>query len=232
MEIKKSYYAIIPANVRYDKGLTANSKLLYGEITALCNEKGYCWAGNQYFADLYGVSTVSISKWVRNLKDMGYVDVQMVYKAGSKQILNRYIRLASAGSKENFNTLPKETLIASQSKVKEPHKDKFKDNNTSNNTSNSKGGKSRFAPPTVEQVYSYILEKGYTSSAEAFIDYHTSKGWVVGKTGMKCWQAALRTWENNQKKWDKENENKQSNQQKSADYASLNNNYSKSIGML
>lgn len=46
----RSYYAIIPANIRYDTRLKANSKLLYGEITALCNEKGFCWASNDYFS--------------------------------------------------------------------------------------------------------------------------------------------------------------------------------------
>ena len=43
---KPNYYAIIPAEIRYDKKLTPNSKLLYGEITALANKEGYCWAGN------------------------------------------------------------------------------------------------------------------------------------------------------------------------------------------
>ena len=72
--MNKSYYAIIPANIRYDKRLTANAKLLYGEITALCNEKGYCWARNSYFSELYGVSKTSISNWISQLVEYNYIE--------------------------------------------------------------------------------------------------------------------------------------------------------------
>ena len=48
MENKKNYYAVIPAEVRYSKNLKANEKLMYGELTALANEKGYCYASNEY----------------------------------------------------------------------------------------------------------------------------------------------------------------------------------------
>ncbi|WP_233711133.1 conserved phage C-terminal domain-containing protein [Lederbergia citrisecunda] len=121
--MKKSYYAIIPANVRYDQEITPNAKLLYGEITALCNEKGYCWASNSYFADLYGVSKVSISKWINQLVDNGYLTSEIQYKDGSKEIFNRYLRIVNVPIKEKFNT---------------PIKDKFKDNNTViNNTTNN-----------------------------------------------------------------------------------------------
>lgn len=119
----KSYYAIIPANVRYDNNLRANSKLLYGEITALCNEKGYCWASNSYFANLYKVSKETISRWISELEKKGYVKIDLIYKEGTNQIINRYIRISHEPIDEIVNT---------------PIDEKVKDNNISfNNTSNT-----------------------------------------------------------------------------------------------
>ena len=73
MKDKPSYYAIIPAKVRYAKELTPNAKLLYAEITALAQKDGSCWASNKYFSDLYNVSTVTISRWVSSLVDNKFI---------------------------------------------------------------------------------------------------------------------------------------------------------------
>ena len=94
-EQQRSYYAIIPANVRYDKDLAPNAKLLYGEITALCSEKGYCWASNQYFAELYGVSVLSVKRWVNSLVTKGYVYRTLTYKPNSKEVDKRILSIDS-----------------------------------------------------------------------------------------------------------------------------------------
>lgn len=52
----------------------------------------------------------------------------------------------------------------------------------------------RFAPPTTEEVEAYIKEKGYTMDAQRFVDFYSSKGWMVGKTKMRDWRAAARGW--------------------------------------
>lgn len=106
MDEKRSYYAIIPANVRYDKSLSANAKLLYGEITALCNDKGYCWASNKYFADLYGVSVRSVRQWISVLEKHRYIKTKTTY---DEDCGKRYITIskdapASLPPEENFPT--------------------------------------------------------------------------------------------------------------------------------
>ena len=52
----------------------------------------------------------------------------------------------------------------------------------------------KFVPPTLEEVKAYCSEKGYSIDCERFIDFYTSKGWMVGKNKMKDWKASVRTW--------------------------------------
>jgi hypothetical protein len=88
----KGYYAHIPANVRYDQDLSANAKLLYGEITALTNHLGYCWATNGYFADLYQLSNRHISRMIGQLEAKGYILTEI--KMQGKQVIERRIFIA------------------------------------------------------------------------------------------------------------------------------------------
>lgn len=54
--------------------ISPNAKLLFGEITALCNKEGFCWASNSYFAKIYKVKNCTVSEWIRQLKEFGFID--------------------------------------------------------------------------------------------------------------------------------------------------------------
>ena len=89
-EIKNNYYAIIPATVRYNENLKPNEKLLYGEITALANSKGFCYANNRYFANLYRVTIHTVSQWISHLEKLGYINIELI-KDQKKEIRERRI---------------------------------------------------------------------------------------------------------------------------------------------
>ena len=56
-----------------------------------------------------------------------------------------------------------------------------------------------FSKPSIEKIQEYCQARKNNISAESFYDFYESKGWKVGKTPMKDWQAAIRTWEQNKK---------------------------------
>ena len=105
---RPGYYAVIPADVRYDDRIPANAKLLYGEISALTDMNGFCFAGNGYFAQLYGLSERTITSLIKSLKDNGHIEVDLK-KDGSGKIISRriWLRVSVANGQpveENFYT--------------------------------------------------------------------------------------------------------------------------------
>ena len=168
-----SYYAVIPANVRYDTRLRANEKLLFGEITALTNVRGYCWASNKYFAELYNVTAQAVSKWISHLKECGYVNVEYIYKNETKEIENRIIKLVSTNDSEvstNDSEVSTNNLGVSTNGL-EGYQQKIKENNTvSNNTTNKKKvSKTAKRQSYDEQIEAYTDNEDLRQALKAFI---------------------------------------------------------------
>lgn len=168
-ENQKSYYAIIPANVRYDKELQMGARMLYGEITALCNEKGYCWANNNYFAELYGVSKTTISIWINKLIEKGYLYSEITYKKDSKEVLSRHLKIISTPIQENLHTPIQEILYTPIRNLIYPIQENLKDNNTINNTINNMSD-------DFEKIWEIYPKKENKNTA--FKHY---KAWLKGK---------------------------------------------------
>lgn len=145
MEEKPSYYSILTADIRYDKNLSANEKILYSEITALMGKNGVCWATNKYFAELYNVSKETVSRWIKNLNNLGHICVQVVRDVRTNEVIERTITLPtieiikSIGIDENVNTPPLKIINT-------PPLKNVKENNTSNNNT------------SINNIYSEVLD--------------------------------------------------------------------------
>ena len=132
-ENKVSYYAIIPASVRYDEELTDKAKLLYGEITALSNKEGYCFATNKYFANLYKCTNRAIQNAISKLQENGYIHVVIEDNYQRKIYLT-----SSMGYEKNFIGGYENKFIGGYEK-----------NFTNNNINNNK----------LDSFFNYIINK-------------------------------------------------------------------------
>lgn len=89
-----SYYGILPAHIRYSREVEFGAKVLYSEITALTNERGYCFASNDYFSMKYGVTPKTITTWVQSLERATFVIVDIDQKRDHKRRI--YVSLDAA----------------------------------------------------------------------------------------------------------------------------------------
>ncbi|KAF0362556.1 helix-turn-helix domain-containing protein [Pediococcus acidilactici] len=151
---KPNYYSITPAVVRYDKSLPMGARFMYGEITALTKKDGYCWAGDAYFAELYEVKKATIQNWLRALEQKGYITRERVYKDGTKQIKNRYIKIFDTPMQNNLGTYtknfdnPTQNNLGTYAKnIENPMQNNLRDSITSTTTSNNTNNNKPSKPP-------------------------------------------------------------------------------------
>ena len=123
------YYSVIPATVLYNKELKANEKLLYAIITSLACKEGYCFASNKYLAEKLDVNPKTVSSWISDLRDRGFIIVELI-RNENKQIIQRRIYI-------NDSPYPLNNGYQNQSKNGQAIHQKVEDNVIRNNIKNN-----------------------------------------------------------------------------------------------
>lgn len=143
------FWAVLPANVRYDRELTPNEKILYTEITAMTQAVGYCYASNKYFASLYGVAENTIRRYIQHLREQGYIQVVM---EGNERRIYQVLKapeIPEDGALKNergahpVSGALKNERGPAQNRAADPLKNERKNNTRDNNKINNTGAGAR-----------------------------------------------------------------------------------------
>ena len=97
-ENRMGYYCVIPSKILGDSELSADEKILYGQISGLANKEGFCWATNEYLATLFAdkngnpKTKRTVINWLNNLEAKNYIKRENIYhKENPNQIIERRI---------------------------------------------------------------------------------------------------------------------------------------------
>lgn len=177
-----NYYSILTANVRYDNNLKANEKLLFSEITALSNKYGYCTASNKYFSNLFQADERSIRRWISNLKQHGYIKMNLITK--DKEIIARRIYPMSGGGDRN--------VWGYGQKCPEGGDRNVLYNNTSNNNTSNNNILSGKEPDPEEKENSEITQKTDDIPYDRVIKYLNAKAGTNYRATNKATQRLIK----------------------------------------
>ncbi len=75
---KPSFYGVLPAHIRYNKNLPPMARLVYSEISALCNKNGFCNAKNSTIASNFDIDQRSVSRYISQMADLNLIWISSV----------------------------------------------------------------------------------------------------------------------------------------------------------
>lgn len=189
---KRSNFTVIDNAIFKDNRLSLKAKGLLCQMLSLPD-------GWEY--SVKGLSTMSSDKYsaitsgLKELEEIGYFRREQRFDrgkfAGYEYIVSETPIVKNSDFTFSENPISENTISENQTQLN------TKESNT--NKSKTKNIHIRhMIPPKIEMVEAYINEHGYNVNAQSFMDYYESKGWLVGKTKMKDWQAAVRNWSRNE----------------------------------
>lgn len=122
MEKTFSTFSVIPTEIMVSKEISSTAKIVYGLISSLTNEKGYCWASNKYLGELVDKEERQISNIINQLSSLGFIISEVEDNYKRKIILTGKIATQknARGVEKNYRGGSKKML---HNNIKEYYKD-------------------------------------------------------------------------------------------------------------
>lgn len=152
------------------------------------------WPGN---AELFMKALTEVG-WIENGKLYGWDKLSGKYFSSSDR--QRRHRLVTLQSRDSYVTVTtsnahKEKEKQEETKKEESSKEERSKEEVREKETKEKCVKEKFKKPTPEEASNYAKSIGFQNlDGEKFCAYYETRGWVVGKTPMKSWKAAIKTW--------------------------------------
>ena len=185
------WYIVITEEMRA-AGLTGNGLLLYALIHGYSQGEQGCYYGSlAHTAAAIGCTAETARTILKAFTEAGLVE-------RFEFMDNGIHRVAYRTTQKIWDT---QKILADHPKNLGSTTQKIWDNNKGDNKSIVKdmGGYNApargFSAPSLEDVRAYCEERRNGIDPQQFVDYYTANGWMVGKSKMKDWQAAVRNWE-------------------------------------
>lgn len=151
----------------------------------------------------------TVQKYIKELIDEGWLEKGPQQNENGKfgaveYVLKAFKDKPTVEEKNRYGKIP----LQNNSSTSTPINNISTINSPDKNNNRESLSKTRFQKPKIEEVESYIKEKGMHFDANQFYDHYEAVGWMVGRNHMKDWKAACRTWENKRKSKSQDEEEK------------------------
>ena len=191
----------IPAEIWLDARLTLVEKALYAEIDSFSGNSKSFHKANETIQLEYGVSRPTVSKAIRKLESLGFIEV--AFDGRMRHLTVQADRkILSGRGKDSFGQTVKNLRAEGKNSTS---------TNTIERTVQNTSKKIGARPKDLEEVLGSFKEVGADENeALAFFDYYEANGWTQGRNKpIKDWKAAARGWIRRSHQF-KKNDNKRS----------------------
>ena len=183
--VNRENYILVQGWMLTDLHLKGNELIIYACIYGFSQLDGQTFRGSwQYLADWTNSTKRGVANCLKSLVEKCYIEKIDKIVNGVKFCEYRVTKFTGVMNKVHWgdekSSLPPDEQISPNN---------IAINNIENKNRNKKG------IPSLDEVKAYCQERGNNVDAEAWYNFYSSKGWMVGKNPMVDWQAAVRTWE-------------------------------------